>query len=93
MNNHRRQQRLEKVRSLFNSCYQKTVKNESFGPPPKWFFEEFAGNVSQLADWSRWLEIPNIFSDITNNGNETGEETNGNNYNNGFEILPDQENP
>lgn len=83
---------MENVRSLFNSCYQKTVKNESFGPPPKWFFEEFAGNVSHFADWSRWLEIPNIFSD-TNNGNETGEETNGNNYNNGFETLPDQENP
>lgn len=84
---------MENVRSLFNSCYQKTVKIESFGPPPRWFFEEFVGNISQFANWSRWLDIPNIFSDITNNGNdETGEESNGN-CNNGFEMLPDQANP
>lgn len=91
--NDRRQQRLETVRSLFNSCYQKTVKNESFGPPPRWFFEDIVGNISQLANWSRWLDIPNI---LTTNGNEekeeTGEETNGN-CDNGFESLPDQANP
>ncbi|XP_066246873.1 myotubularin-related protein 14 [Euwallacea similis] len=63
-----RQQRLEAVRSLFNSFYQKTVKNDSFGPPSKWIFEDIVGNVTQMA---RWLDMPQVFAsgDVGTNGN------------------------
>ncbi|CAH1121001.1 unnamed protein product [Ceutorhynchus assimilis] len=60
-----RLQRLEKVRSIFNTCYQKTVKNESFGPPKKWMIEEIVGTLSQ---WLQLLPESERYN-VGNNGN------------------------
>ncbi|KAH1029369.1 myotubularin-related protein 14 [Dendroctonus ponderosae] len=53
-----RVQRLQKVRTIFSSCYQKTVKNETFGPPKKSLVEEVVSCIPVWSDWSRYLSMP-----------------------------------
>ncbi|KAL1492691.1 hypothetical protein ABEB36_010908 [Hypothenemus hampei] len=67
-----RLQKLEKVRTIFNSCYQKTVKKESFGPPSSWMVDEFYGPISQLNEISSKLGLPfGLWSSNDNEENET----------------------
>ncbi|XP_050313938.1 myotubularin-related protein 14 [Anthonomus grandis grandis] len=77
-----RQQRLERVRSIFNSCYQKAVKSESFGPPKKWMIEEIVGSLSHFSGW-----FDNI-NDANGSSGDNGNQVNGSSVNGGNINTP-----